>query len=119
MKRWIIVVFMGLAGLSFAPDKPAYRIFDAEGKKVRYAKMLKTLVKADMILFGELHNDPIAHWLQFELCRDLHALKGDSLVLGAEMFESDNQLGIDGTCLRISVSFGGLYQPSIPRLAID
>jgi len=95
MKRWIIVVFMGLAGLSFATDKPAYRIFDAEGKKVKYSKMMKDLGKAEIILFGEQHNDPIAHWLQFELCRDLHAIMGGSLVLGAEMFESDNQLLID------------------------
>ena len=45
-----------------------------------------------MVLFGELHNNPISHWLQLELTEDLHAARGADLVLGAEMFEADNQL---------------------------
>jgi uncharacterized iron-regulated protein len=43
-------------------------------------------------LFGELHNNSIAHWLELQLTKDLFALKKDKLVLGAEMFEADNQL---------------------------
>lgn len=46
-------------------------------------------------MFGELHDNPISHWLQLELTKDLCKLKKDSLVLGAEMFESDNQLILD------------------------
>ncbi len=57
--------------------------------------MLLACQDADIILFGELHNNPIAHWLQYELTKDLFAEKSKNLVLGAEMFESDNQLLID------------------------
>lgn len=39
--------------------------------------------------------DPISHWLQFELTKDLYKAKGKDLILGAEMFETDNQLLID------------------------
>ena len=53
--------------------------------------MIKTISQADVLLFGEQHNNPIAHWLQLETTKDLFALKGSSLVLGAEMFETDNQ----------------------------
>ena len=95
MKNWMIIIYMGLISLSFAPDKPAYKIFNAEGKKVKYSKMVKSLGEADIVFFGEQHNDPIAHWLQLELTRDLHSLVGEGLVLGAEMFESDNQLLLD------------------------
>lgn len=42
-----------------------------------------------MVLFGELHNNPIAHWLQYELTADLHNRR--PLILGAEMIEADNQ----------------------------
>jgi uncharacterized iron-regulated protein len=41
------------------------------------------------VLFGESHNNAIAHWLQFEVTSDLH--KTNKLILGAEMFEADNQ----------------------------
>ena len=57
--------------------------------------MLRQLKDADIVLFGELHNNPIAHWLQIELTKDLYAEEGNNLVLGAEMFESDNQLILD------------------------
>ena len=55
--------------------------------------MLKTLEDKDMVLFGELHNNPIAHWLQYELTADLHTKR--QLILGAEMIEADNQDELD------------------------
>ncbi len=51
--------------------------------------MIKTLVKKDIVLFGELHNNPISHWLQYELTTELY--KTRKLVLGAEMLEADTQ----------------------------
>lgn len=74
---------------AIAQKKPAYVIFNAEGKKVSYKKMMNDLAKQDIILFGELHNNAIAHWLQFEVTNDLIAQK--PMILGAEMFEADNQ----------------------------
>ena len=55
--------------------------------------MLRTLQSQDIVLFGEYHNNAIAHWLQLELCKDLYQKR--SLVLGAEMFEADNQEALD------------------------
>lgn len=78
--------------VAFKSDKSAYFLFNKEGKTVKYAKMLKEVQDADIVLFGELHDNPISHWLQLELTKDLFELKSDKLVLGAEMFESDNQL---------------------------
>lgn len=76
-------------------QKPAYQLFRENGKKVKYEKMVDAAVEADVVLFGEIHNNPISHWLQLELTSDLHELIGKDLVLGAEMFEADNQLIID------------------------
>jgi len=80
---------------AFKSDKPAYSLFDKKGKLEKYEKMLKQLEDADIVLFGELHDNPISHWLQLEVTKDLYALKGKNLVLGAEMFESDNQVIMD------------------------
>ncbi len=85
----IVLVFVFAA---FKADKPAYSLFNKDGKSVKYAKMLKQIEDADIVLFGELHYNPIAHWLQLELTKDLYELKKDKLVLGAEMFESDDQV---------------------------
>lgn len=74
-----------------AQEKVAYQIYDSKGKEVTYDKMVKRLSKQDFVFFGELHNNAIAHWLQLELTQDLLD-GGADLVLGAEMFESDNQL---------------------------
>lgn len=80
---------------AFKTDKPAYRLFAKSGKPSKYEKLVKSCQKADIVLFGELHNNPISHWLQLELTKDLYDFKKDKLVLGAEMFESDNQLLLD------------------------
>lgn len=73
-------------------DKPAYQLFTKSGKSVKYSKMLDELEEADVVLFGEQHNDPIAHWLQLEVTKDLHKEHKQNFALGAEMFEADVQL---------------------------
>jgi len=78
-----------------AQVKPAYKIFNGEGRKADYGDMLKAAIKSDVVFFGELHDNPIAHWLEYELTRDMHSEKGENLILAAEMFETDNQLIID------------------------
>lgn len=85
-----IAIFILLA--AFKTDKPAYFLFNKDGKGIKYEKMLKEVEDADIVLFGESHDNPISHWLQLELTKDLYDLKKDKLVLGAEMFESDNQV---------------------------
>lgn len=72
-------------------DKPAYIIYNQKGKKVDYSDLLKAAEKSDIVVFGELHDNPICHWLELELTKDLWDIKKENLVLGAEMFERDNQ----------------------------
>jgi uncharacterized iron-regulated protein len=76
-------------------QNPAYGLFREGGKSVKYEKMVEAASGADVVLFGELHNNPISHWLQLELTGDLFASVGSGLVMGAEMFEADNQLIVD------------------------
>ena len=81
--------------ISFVPAKPAYQLFTGTGKATDYPEMVKRLREADVVLFGELHNNPICHWLQLEVARDLYSSKGNKLVMGAEMLEADDQLVLD------------------------
>lgn len=72
-----------------AQDKFAYILYNSKGKKVRYNKLIEDVSSKDILLFGEYHNNAIAHWLQWEITNDL--LQKRELILGAEMFEQDNQ----------------------------
>ncbi|GAB3986602.1 ChaN family lipoprotein [Spirosoma daeguense] len=85
------LILLSLFAFSFRPDKPAYRLYTAKLKSATYAKLLRQATEADVVLFGELHNNPICHWLELQLTKDLQAAKKQNLVLGAEMFEADNQ----------------------------
>ncbi len=89
------ILLLSVLLLAMKGDKQAYKIFDADGKSVKYKNLLKDAIEADVVFFGELHNNPISHWLQLELTKDVFAGKQSNLVLGAEMFESDNQLILD------------------------
>ncbi|MFW6370763.1 MAG: ChaN family lipoprotein [Bacteroidota bacterium] len=89
--RTILILLM-VTTSAFKTGKPAWLLYSQQGKKVRYEKMIRDIRNADVILFGEYHNNPVSHWLQLELSRDLLAVKGQKLVLGAEMFETDNQI---------------------------
>lgn len=99
MKRTLtLTISLGLLIIlltSLRSDKPAYKIYTLKGRSADYSDMLKAAAKADLIFFGEMHNNPICHWLELELARDLYEVKGANLVLGAEMLETDNQLLLD------------------------
>lgn len=89
----MLVLCTGILFILSAQDKPAYILYNAAGKKVSYKKMLKTLGDKDIVLFGEFHNNPISHWLQLEVTKDIK--QNRDLVMGAEMFERDNQAALD------------------------
>jgi uncharacterized iron-regulated protein len=78
-----------------AQDKPAYKVYTASGKKSDYNDIVKAAGKTDVVFFGELHDNPVAHWLELEITKDLYTKKNKDLMLAAEMFETDNQLMID------------------------
>ena len=48
-----------------------------------------------MVFFGELHDNPIAHWLEYEVLTDLFRAHDSAVSIGAEMIEADNQEALD------------------------
>lgn len=95
MKNYLIVVLLIMPLLTSAQQKHAYKVFNKEGEPATYFDILESASDSDIIFFGELHNNPVSHWLQIELTKDLYNTKKDKLILGAEMFESDDQIILD------------------------
>ena len=93
MKKLTFSIFLFATIISAAQDKKPYQIFDKKGKKSSYEKVLKASEKTDVVLFGEIHDNSLVHWLQLEFTKDLAQRK--PLVLGAEMLEADNQKQLD------------------------
>ena len=89
MKATFITLVVLFSLISNAQDKKAYQLFDKDGKKVSYKKLLKAAEGTQVVLFGEFHNNAISHWLELELTKDVAENK--AVVLGAEMLEADNQ----------------------------
>lgn len=89
----ISLLFLLFSTLIFSQNKPAYKLYNAKGSEVSYQKMIDKMAKADVVLFGEHHTNPIVHWLQMEATSDLN--KSRKLTLGAEMFEADNQQALN------------------------
>jgi uncharacterized iron-regulated protein len=66
-----------------------FKIYSASGKPVSEKYFFKKLSQSNIILFGELHDNSIAHWLQLKLVKQLHTK--NQVIVGMEMFETDNQ----------------------------
>jgi uncharacterized iron-regulated protein len=93
MKSFLVLfVYLFTIGYAFPQDKKAYVIYSKHGKKSSFRKLVDMAKSSDCILFGEYHDNPIVHWLQLELTNEILST---NLVLGFEMFESDQQRILD------------------------
>lgn len=101
MRKLMILILCLTASLSSAQTKQAYAIFTSDGTQTDYGRMLRALDDADIIFIGETHNCPVAHWMEYEITSDMIGKSTKGLVLGAEMFESDNQTLVDEYTLGI------------------
>lgn len=96
MKQVLFCLIVCLTAVNvFGQGKQVYVIYNAKGEKTVYNDVVSAAQKADLVLFGELHDNPIAHWLELELANDLFEATRGKLILGAEMLEADNQLILD------------------------
>jgi uncharacterized iron-regulated protein len=94
--KFFLPLFLLIALQSQAQNPSAYEWYTSAGKRADFGKLVKASAGADVILFGEQHDDPIAHWFQLLLLQQLIE-KSDSgkVMLGAEMFERHQQEAID------------------------
>ena len=88
-----LLSFLFLPGYAQDSISIHYKIYDTRLKQIiTIDKIVTDMFDADVLFFGEEHNDSAAHYLENKIFRALHALYGDNIVLSMEMFETDGQL---------------------------
>ena len=95
MRSTLLSVFLlsFLFAKSQDPIDKHYKLYDVRNKKITTLENIAAdMQKADVIFFGEEHNDSAGHFLEKELFRTLHLTYGNQLALSLEMFETDCQL---------------------------
>ena len=77
-----------------ASNPSPYLIYTSEGELTSFDEIIKMALMSDVVLFGELHDNPMIHWLQLLLTQAIDVEERE-LILGAEMFETDDQLPLN------------------------
>jgi uncharacterized iron-regulated protein len=98
MKIIIGTFFFLFSVTLFAQDKieDHYKIYDTRTKQIiSIDKIIEDCSKADVLFFGEEHNDSAGHYMENLIYRALHKKYGDEIVLSLEMFETDNQVALN------------------------
>ncbi len=95
MKLVSFFSFLVFTYSAFAQDSTSvhYKIYDTRTKQIiTIDKIVADVAGADVLFFGEEHNDSAGHYLENKIFRALHAAYGSNVTLSMEMFETDNQL---------------------------
>ena len=98
MKIVIVTIAFFFCSSAFAQDSMSihYKIYDTRTRQIiTIDKIVTDMADADVLFFGEEHNDSAAHYLENKIFRALHAQYTDKVVLSMEMFETDGQLGLN------------------------
>ena len=88
----IVLMIQSISG-QLAYSESQFQAFNGKGKAVTLADIVTAAGDADVIFFGEMHDDAVGHAIQAEAFRRIFAEYGSkrSVVLSLEMFERDVQ----------------------------
>lgn len=95
MKKFLLVFSALIAGFSNAQNFDAFKFYNQKSKEVGSKELIKELSNYDVVLIGEHHDNSINHWLEKRITEALFEKKKGQIILGAEMFERDNQKSLN------------------------
>jgi len=98
MKFSLTLLLCCLPVLTFAQDTTArhYKIYNTNAQKpAAVADIIGDMDKADVLFFGEEHNDSTGHLLELELFKQLAQKYQQKAALSMEMFTTDCQLVVN------------------------
>lgn len=73
-----------------------FKIYDTRTNELTTIdKIVADCNHADVLFFGEEHNDSAGHYLEAEIFKTMHHIYGDKIALSLEMFETDGQLALN------------------------
>lgn len=87
--KYLFLIIIFICQNSFSQNIEPFRIYNKKGQKVKTKRFLKSLESSNIILFGEIHDNPIDHWLELKILKYLN--QKSTIEAGAEMFEADQQ----------------------------
>lgn len=93
-KLLLFILIINLSSLS-AQNIDAFKFYNKQSKEVVSKDLIKELSNYDVVFIGEHHDNSINHWLEKKITEALFDQKKGQITLGAEMFERDNQKGLD------------------------
>jgi uncharacterized iron-regulated protein len=96
--KFLTVLFLLLPVLGFSQDSLSshYKIYSAARQKIiSLDDIASDLSNADVLFFGEEHNDSTGHYLEQALFKKLSQKYPDKTALSMEMFETDCQNVLD------------------------
>lgn len=95
MRTFFVSLFLLSFLFSFSQNgiEKHYKIYNANTRQITTIEQIALDAKnADIIFFGEEHNDSAGHFLEAAIFNALYKEYGDKLALSMEMFETDCQL---------------------------
>ncbi|HPW67167.1 MAG TPA: ChaN family lipoprotein [Salinivirgaceae bacterium] len=95
MRTTILLITMLLSSNVLICQMRTYAIYDKTGKDLNFEDLVNVSLESELVFFGELHNNSIAHWLQLKMLKSFREATDRQIVVGMEMFESDDQILID------------------------
>jgi len=88
-----VSVFLCLSSFSQPGIEKHYKIYNTRTKQLTTTEQIAIDCKdADVLFFGEEHNDSAGHYMEKEIFTALQKQYGNKLALSMEMFETDCQL---------------------------
>jgi uncharacterized iron-regulated protein len=96
MKQILSACLLLCSIASFGQAAGTYKVYDSKKKKeVTIDNIITDFANADVLFFGEEHDDSIGHMLEAQIFEKAHKAYGNKMVLSMEMFEADIQVVLD------------------------
>lgn len=96
MKKILATCLLFCTIAASGQDKSTYKVYDTKKKKeISVEDIIKDFANADVLFFGEEHDDSIGHMLEAQIFEQAHKAYGKKMVLSMEMFEADVQIVVD------------------------
>ncbi|MPT30650.1 MAG: iron-regulated protein [Chryseobacterium sp.] len=89
-KLLLLIAIISLSNLN-AQNFDVFNFYNKKSKEVSSKELIKELAEYDVVFIGEHHDNSINHWLEKRITEALFEKKNGQIILGAEMFERDNQ----------------------------
>ena len=93
-KLLLFITIISLSNVN-AQNFDAFKFYNKKSKEVSSKDLIKELADYDVVFIGEHHDNSINHWLEKRITEALFEKKNGQIILGAEMFERDNQQSLN------------------------